>query len=94
MATVFNQVQNASGAISHNITNLSDNRELLSQNILAQVRNLVEGVAVLFYRGSLDAEFSYPEISPALQFISGNGKLNFICRFHMLLQKGSFALYF
>ncbi|MBO2592143.1 ATP-dependent DNA helicase [Shewanella algae] len=87
MATVFNQVQNASGAISHNIANLSDNRELLSQNVLAQVRNLVEGVAVLFYRNSLDAEFSYPEINPALQYISGNGKLNFVCRFHKLLQK-------
>lgn len=87
MATVFNQVQNASGAISHNIANLSDNRELLSQNVLAQVRNLVEGVAVLFYRNSLDAEFSYPEINPALQYISGNGKLNFVFRFHKLLQK-------
>lgn len=87
MATVFNQVQNASGAISHNIANLSDNRELLSQNVLAQVRNLVEGVAVLFYRNSLDAEFSYLEINPALQYISGNGKLNFVCRFHKLLQK-------
>lgn len=87
MATVFDQVQNASGAISHNIANLSDNRELLSQNVLAQVRNLVEGVAVLFYRNSLDAEFSYPEINPALQHISGNGKLNFIFRFHKLLQK-------
>ncbi len=87
MATVFDQVQNASGAISHNIANLSDNRELLSQNVLAQVRNLVEGVAVLFYRNSLDAEFFYPEINPALQHISGNGKLNFIFRFHKLLQK-------
>ncbi|WP_110457464.1 ATP-dependent DNA helicase [Shewanella algidipiscicola] len=87
MVTVFNQVQNASGAISHNIANLSDNRELLSQNVLAQVRNLVEGVAVLFYRDSLDAEFSYPEINPALQHISGNGRLNFVYRFHKLLQK-------
>jgi len=87
MATVFSQVQNASDAISHNITNLRDNRELLSQNVLAQVRNLVEGVAVLFYRNSLGAEFSYPEINPALQHISGNGRLNFVCRFHKLLQK-------
>jgi len=87
MTTVLHQVQNASGAISRNIENLSDNRELLSQNVLAQVRNLVEGVAVLFYRNSLDAEFSYLEINPALQYISSNGRLNFICRFHKLLQK-------
>ena len=87
MTTVLNQVQNASGAISHNIANLSDNRELLSQNVLAQIRNLVEGVAVLFYRNSLDAEFSYPEINPALEYISGDGRLNFVYRFHKLLQK-------
>lgn len=87
MATVFNQVKNTSDAISHNIANLSDNRELLSQNILAQIRNLVEGVAVLFYRNSLDVEFSYSEINPALLYISGNGKLSFVCRFHKLLQK-------
>jgi len=87
MTTVFNQVQNASGAISHNIANLSDNRELLSQNILAQIRNLVEGVAVLFYRNSLNAEFSYQEINPSLEYISSNGRLNFIYRFHKLLQK-------
>lgn len=87
MASVFNQIQNASNAISNNIATLSDNRELLSQNVLAQVRNLVEGVAVLFYRNSLEADFSYPEINPAMENISGDGKLNFIFRFHRLLQK-------
>src|SRR5690606_235364 len=87
MASVFNQIQNASNAISKNIATLSDNRELLSQNVLAQVRNLVEGVAVLFYRNSLEADFSYPEINPAMENISGDGKLNFIFRFHRLLQK-------
>lgn len=89
MISVFDQIQNSSNAISYNIANLSDNRELLSQNVLAQVRNLVEGVAVLFYRNSLEADFSYPEINPALESLSGNGKLNFIYRFHKLIQKVS-----
>lgn len=87
MTTVLSQIQNASNAISHNIEILSDNRELLSQNVLAQIRNLVEGVAVLFYRNSLNAEFIYDEINPALAHISGNGHLNYVCRFHKLLQK-------
>lgn len=87
MPTVHEQIHNASNAISHNIANLGDNRELLSQNVLAQIRNLVEGVAVLIYRGSLNAEFIYADINPALAHVSGNGQLNFICRFHKLLQK-------
>jgi len=87
VAAVHNQIHNASNAISHNIANLRDNRELLSQNVLAQIRNLVEGVAVLIYRNSLSAEFIYEDINPALMHVSGNGQLNFIYRFHKLLQK-------
>lgn len=87
MTTAFNQIKNASEAISQNIANLGDNRELLSQNVLAQIRNLVEGVAVLFYRNSLSAKFTYEEVNPALSNISGNGRLNFIVRFHKLIQK-------
>lgn len=87
MITVRTQILNSSNAISQNIENLSDNRELLSQNLLAQIRNLIEGVAVLFSKNSLNSEFKYEDISPSIDGIKGNGRLNYICRFHSLVQK-------
>jgi len=87
MISVRSQIQNASNAITQNIAVLSDNRELLSQNVLSQIRNLVEGVAVLFNVRSLNAEFRYDQIESGLAYVKGNGRLNFISRFHNLIQK-------
>lgn len=87
MISVQSQIQNASNAISQNIAVLRDNRELLSQNVLSQIRNLIEGVAVLFNLGSLTAEFRYDQIESGLSYVKGNGRLNFISRFHYLVQK-------
>lgn len=87
MISVQRQIQNASNAITQNIAVLSDNRELLSQNVLSQIRNLVEGVAVLFNTKSLNAEFRYDQIESGLAYVKGNGRLNFISRFHTLIQK-------
>src|SRR5690554_3428132 len=87
MISVRSQIQNASNAITQNIAVLSDNRELLSQNVLSQIRNLVEGVAVLFNVRSLNAEFRYDQIESGLAYVKGNGWLNFISRFHNLIQK-------
>jgi hypothetical protein len=87
MISVQSQIQNASNAITQNIAVLRDNRELLSQNVLSQIRNLVEGVAVLFNVRSLNAEFRYDQIESGLAYVKGNGRLNFISRFHNLIQK-------
>lgn len=87
MATVCKQIQNADEAICRNIESLADQRELLSQNVLAQLRNLVEGVAVLLHTGTPDAEFNYAAIEPGLDFVKSKGKLNFLGRFHKLIQK-------
>lgn len=46
MTTVSKQIQSADEAICRNIESLADQRALLAQNILSQLRNLVEGVAV------------------------------------------------
>ena len=59
MTTVSKQIQSVDEAISHNIESLTDQRALLSQNILSQLRNLVEGVAVYLHMGSPNAEFKY-----------------------------------
>ena len=86
MTTVFRQIQSVDDAICRNIESLSNQRALLSQNVLSQLRNLVEGVAVLLHQGSSEAEYNYPAIRPALVFIKGRGQYSFLSRFHKLLE--------
>ncbi len=86
MTTVSKQIQSADEAICRNIELLADKRALLSQNILSQLRNLVEGVAVLLHVGSPNAEFNYAAIKPGLDFVKRKGKLNFLDKFHKLIQ--------
>lgn len=89
MARVSSQIHSAAEAISQNIELLADQRTLLSQNILAQIRNLVEGVIVRVHAGSGDIEFHYNAVGPGLDFVRGNANLNFLSRFHKLLQKST-----
>ncbi|MGE8610612.1 MAG: hypothetical protein ACN6OA_18600, partial [Acinetobacter baumannii] len=85
MSTVYSQIQNASNVISQNIEVLTEQREILSQNILSQLRNLIEGVAVLIETKSPSTEFNYQVIESGLTFIKSQSKYNFIGRFHKLI---------
>jgi hypothetical protein len=89
MTTVAKQIQSADEAICRNIELLVDQRALLSQNILAQIRNLVEGVVVHLHAGSPDAEFHYDKVEPGLAFAKSRAKFNFLGRFHKLIQKSA-----
>lgn len=86
MTTVGEHIQSTDGAICRNIASLTDQRKLLSQNVLAQLRNLVEGVAVRLQLGSADAEYNYPAIGLGLAFVRAKGQYSFLSRFHKLLQ--------
>lgn len=86
MTTVDEQIQSAANAISSNIAALGHDRPLLAQNILSQLRNLVEGVAVRLRAGRGDVEFEYPLVSTAISYVGSQGKLNFLKRFHELLR--------
>jgi len=86
MASVAEQIQSANETICQNIAALVEQRPLLSQNVLAQLRNLVEGVIVRLHLGADGAEFRYEAVEPALAYIRSQGKLNFLGRFHKLLQ--------
>ncbi|MFG4642390.1 hypothetical protein ACFZ8O_01080, partial [Acinetobacter baumannii] len=81
MTTVYSQIQNASNVISQNIEVFTEKREILSQNILSQLRNLIEGVAVLLETNQLNIEFNYHLIESGLSFIKSKSKYNFIGRF-------------
>lgn len=89
MATIKSQIQSASGAISRNISVLADQRDLLSQNVLSQLRNLVEGIVVFLHDGSMDGDFQYDKVEPAITFIKSRAKVNFLAKFHKLIQKSA-----
>lgn len=86
MITVNKQIQSVDDAICRNIELLADQRALLSQNILSQLRNLVEGVAIRLHTGSPDAEYKYIAIEPGLAFVKSKAKFNFLSKFHKLIQ--------
>jgi hypothetical protein len=89
MATVSKQIQSADQAICQNIEYLADQRALLSQNVLSQTRNLVEGVAVLLHEKSGDAEFNRAAVEPGLAFVKSRARFNFLGKFHKLIQKSA-----
>ena len=89
MATIKNQIKSADEAICKNISVLGDQRDLLSQNVLSQLRNLVEGIVVFFQEGSIDGEFHYDKVWSAVALVNSKPKLNFLARFHRLIQKSA-----
>lgn len=89
MTTIGEHLRSTDEAICQNIASLSDKRALLSQNILSQLRNLVEGTAVRLHRGSSEPEYNYASIEPGLAFVKRTAHLNFLGRFQKLLQISS-----
>ncbi|BFH17403.1 hypothetical protein WJ0W_002179 [Paenibacillus melissococcoides] len=61
-------------------------RGLLSQNILSQLRNFVEAIAVKIYGNGNDIELIYPNITKSLEHIKSKGSYRFLSKFHDLLQ--------
>ncbi len=86
MTSVGEHIISISDSICCNITSLSDQRGLMSQNILAQLRNLVEGVAVLVQRGTLEAEYNYDAIKKGERYVRGKGNYSFLKEFRDFLQ--------
>lgn len=86
VSTVDAQLHSVDEAVCGNIAALSDDRALLSQNLLAQLRNLIEAVAVRIHLGSGPAEFAYDAVGPAMAYVKSRANLNFLGRFHKLVQ--------
>lgn len=86
MASAKDQIRSSDLTITRNIQGLSNDRALLSENVLSQLRNLIEGVAVLVSNGNHDTELSYPAIQAGLEYIRKNGKFSFLRRFHDLVR--------
>lgn len=86
MTTVGEHIRSIDEAICQNIASLTDQRGLLSQNLLAQLRNLVEGVAVRLQLGTSDAEYDYPAIGLGMAFVKSRGQYSFLSKFHKMLE--------
>ncbi|MEB2529138.1 ATP-dependent DNA helicase [Kocuria rosea] len=86
MSTVDTHIRSIDEAICENIATLGDNRGLLSQNMLSQLRNLIEGVAVRVHTNDGNTEHDYDAITAGLAFIKSRGELAFLNRFYTLLQ--------
>lgn len=89
MGTVDSQIRSAAEAISRNIQMLGEQRGLLSQNVLAQIRNLIEGTLVRLHSRSASSEFHYDAVDPALAFVKGIAKFSYLAKFHRLVQKSA-----
>lgn len=73
--------------ICDNISKFDDSeRGLLSQNILSQLRNFVEHIALKVHSSGRDIEITYDNIVQAIAYVSARGNLKFLTRFHNSLQ--------
>ncbi|MFD0414570.1 ATP-dependent RecD-like DNA helicase [Streptomyces sp. NPDC127108] len=80
------QVKNADAVICQNLANPVGDRGFLSQNVLGQLRNLVEGLAVWAHLNDGSTEFHYNQVGPALDAVKALSKFRLLSRFHGLLQ--------
>ena len=87
MTHINQAITNTCAVIDENIAMANSlGRGLLSQNILAQLRNLVEHVAMKAMLGEGDAPDDYDTIKKALSFIKGKAKYNYLAQLHRSLQ--------
>jgi hypothetical protein len=87
VASAQQRVESADAAICANIDVLTDQRALLSQNVLAQLRNLVEATAVWLHEGNADAAFEFDKIKPAIRHAKAIARYRFLGQFHDWLQQ-------
>ncbi len=86
MATVGEQIQSADEAICRNIESLADQRGIALAERPRTAPEPSRGSGGPPPHGSPDAEFNYAAVEPGLAFVKGEGKFNFLGRFHKLIQ--------
>lgn len=89
MTKIASQIFDIDKTICKNIDKFDvKERGLLSQNILSQLRNFVEHIALIISEDAQQKELnnSYENIKNALEYIKARGDLKFLSRFHKLLQ--------
>lgn len=87
--SIIERIHATNRVIEENIRELKGNRKLLASNILCQLRNLVEPVAVLYRGGDPNALLSWDEIRRATDpsYIAQMRELRFLYELHRRLQQ-------
>ena len=81
------QIQDINNNICKNIENINIlDRGFVSQNILAQIRNLVEHIYLKIYAGTNDIEDTYQNICDAKDYVLKQAKYKLINKFAKFLQ--------
>lgn len=89
---VEQKIINVDKNICNNIASIYTNRGFLSQNILSQLRNLVEAIAVKIYLDSVGKEqqrTEYDQIKQSIKYIKSKAKFSFLSKFHCFLQQSA-----
>lgn len=87
MLNIDNQILNINKVICRHIDHAdSFPRGVISQDILAQLRNFIEHIMLKFYAQGGDIENTYENICRAITYTKTHGKLNTVYRFHSFLQ--------
>ncbi len=79
-------IQNICESIDENIARLFSEPELLSQNIVAQLRNLAEHIAVKIYSNGQGVTVDHHVIKQSIKHIKSNGQLKWLRSFHNCTQ--------
>ena len=89
MLRIDKAILDTNGVICDNVSQLSfADRGLLSQNILGQIRNFVEYIAIKAYSNGQDVNPNDYDLNvAALKDMQRRGNLRFLYRFHEMLQK-------
>lgn len=81
------EIYNIDQVVCRHIANINQSsRGAIAQDILAQLRNLVEHVMLKIYAGGGDIENTYKNICDAIQYVQTKGDLRILYRFHEFLQ--------
>jgi len=89
MDTIDKKILDINKAIEKNISIFDESdRGLLSQNILSQLRNLIEYIFLKIYnqRENKSLELDYDNLKKAEKYVKMFGKFKFLYKFHNLLQ--------
>lgn len=91
MLRIDEAILNTNAVICKNIERFDESeRGLLSQNILAQLRNFVEYIVAKIYSNGRDIDPNdYKKKKEAIDYIKSYGKYRFLSRFHFFLQKSA-----
>lgn len=87
MNKIDSHIVNIDKVICGNISKFDySERDLLCQNLLPQLRNLVEHISLKLYSNGQEIPNSWENIQSSIKFVKTKGDLKFLSQFHQLLQ--------